>query len=293
MARINVDDDLFTDVRFEKLIDNLGDKHTATGLMVDAWRTAQKYWMNDKELVPIKIWSLGGDRFQKLIEFCLAEIRDSGVYVAGSEKQFSWLLQKKEAGKQSAKSRKDKFGTAQPMSNDVQTKSEQSSNVVTIPLNEIPNGPEPLTLTPTLTPTLTQNINTKNLNTCPKVNFGRQSGEKSSSVWDRYSAAYKLRYGQAPARNAKENSICSKLVQAVGLECAENLAEFYVRHNDQWYVKKMHPLNILLADFQKIRTEMLSGNIMTSDQAERAEVRAANDEVFKNYFAERNKANEL
>jgi hypothetical protein len=103
-------------------------------------------------------------------------------------------------------------------------------------------------------------------------------------VWEAYSTAYEIRYGHKPARSARENSLCAQLVQRIGIEEAVQVAKFYLDHSDRWYVQKIHPLNLLIADCQKLRTEWLAGEKMTRHKAERCEVTANNDEVFRKFM---------
>lgn len=104
-----------------------------------------------------------------------------------------------------------------------------------------------------------------------------------SQVWNAYATAYELRYGHKPARNARDNSLCSQIVQRVGVDEAIKIAEFYLSHSDRWYVQKVHPLNLLLADVQKLRTEWLAGDKMTSKTAKTIEIIQSNKTIFEKY----------
>lgn len=112
---------------------------------------------------------------------------------------------------------------------------------------------------------------------------------KGSLVWESYSKAYALKYGSAPARNAKENALCSTFVERVGAEDAPRIAEFYLSHHDRWYTQKLHPLSLMVSDAQKLRTEWLAGAMMTGHLAKKSEVESQNDEVIKRWI-ERTKA---
>lgn len=143
MARINVEDDLFGDFRFEELASRLGDLEKAIGKMVRLWKVAQKYWVDNKSLIPHEIFEKGP--WETVLEVGLAEKRETGYYVSGSERQFAWIFQKATAGKKSAEARLAKYGSNQPVK--PRTTLEQRSTSV----ERSPNTPEPLTLTPTLT----------------------------------------------------------------------------------------------------------------------------------------------
>lgn len=100
MARINIEESLFKDVRFDDLKMKLGSVDTALGAMVRAWSLAQKWYLKEEtsRLIPITEW-----RKQRISDFIievgLAEVRNDGIYVSGSESQFAWLLQRQSAGK--------------------------------------------------------------------------------------------------------------------------------------------------------------------------------------------------
>lgn len=115
---------------------------------------------------------------------------------------------------------------------------------------------------------------------------------KGGPIWEAYSTAYESRYGQRPARNARDNSLCAKLVDLIGAEDAAKVAAFYLTHHDRWYVSKLHPLNILVADAQKLRTEWLAGTKMTGQMAKEAEVSDHNDEVIRKYYERKRQAEE-
>ena len=138
MARINIEDSLFKEKAFEKLVIKLGGRRQALGALVELWMVAQKFYLttvNDR-MIPLNEWTRE-ELCDELIECGFAEHRDNGIYVRGSEKQFSWLVQRSDAGKSSARIKAEKKST---------TVNDRPTTV---------NGSQPLTLTPTLT--LTQN----------------------------------------------------------------------------------------------------------------------------------------
>ena len=81
----------------------------------------------------------------------------------------------------------------------------------------------------------------------------------ATQAWVRYSTAHKLRYGVFPVRNARANGLLSQLVGRLGAVEAPDVAEFFIRHDDQFYVKAGHPLTLLLRDAEKLRTQWASG----------------------------------
>lgn len=143
MARINIEDNWWFDPRRSALIQKVGSEEFADGLMVKIWRIGQEYWKKDKTLVPKNIFFF--TKFSKdLIECGLAKECEQGVYVCGIEEQCEFLVtlinQRKEAGRKSAQSRLEKYGTAQPSSNP-RTNSERTSNAPERAFEREPNEP--------------------------------------------------------------------------------------------------------------------------------------------------------
>lgn len=77
-------------------------------------------------------------------------------------------------------------------------------------------------------------------------------------VWERYSAAYRKRYGADPVRNATVNAQIAQLVKRLGA-AAPDVAAHYVTSDERFYVQKGHTLGMLLADCEKLHTEWMTG----------------------------------
>lgn len=93
----------------------------------------------------------------------------------------------------------------------------------------------------------------------------------TSFVWQAYSDAYQRRYMAAPVRNAKVNGQLSQLLARLGAEEAPMVAAFYVGHNNRYYVNKMHSVDLLLSDAEKLRTEWATGRRVTAAAANEAD----------------------
>lgn len=135
MARINVEDSLYKDIRFILLIGKLGSVEMALGAMVRAWSLAQEWYLNEEtdRLIPVADWKRQLLR-EEIVEVGLAEFREKGIYVVGADEQFTWLLQRQEAGKK---------GGRPPKPTEIGSKpTESGSNPLTLSL------PPPLTLSP-------------------------------------------------------------------------------------------------------------------------------------------------
>lgn len=142
MARINIEDSVYRDLRFLNLVAKTGSPHCALGMLVAAWSLAQKHWLKTG-CIPVDHWP---DDLNPLIDVGLASRRDESVYVNGSKEQFSWLTQRSEAGKSRSENKIDKLHHARCV------RWSESLNGSERNLNEIRtalNGSEPLT--PTLT----------------------------------------------------------------------------------------------------------------------------------------------
>ncbi len=94
---------------------------------------------------------------------------------------------------------------------------------------------------------------------------------KSVEVVNAYKLAYKSKYGVDPIINAATRGQACKLVDAVGKEVAPMLAQFYLTHNAQWYVRNLHKFGLLLSDAEKLHTEMQKGEYMTESMARKAD----------------------
>lgn len=94
---------------------------------------------------------------------------------------------------------------------------------------------------------------------------------KSIEVVNAYKIAYKSRYLVDPIINAATRSQACKLVDSVGKEVAPVLAQFYLTHNAQWYVRNLHKFGLLLSDAEKLHTEMQKGEYMTDTLARKAD----------------------
>lgn len=110
--------------------------------------------------------------------------------------------------------------------------------------------------------------------------------KKSSSalVWDSYAEAYGARYGEKPSSNAKGFGICKHFVGRIPADEAPYVASFYVSHNDQQYVKNLHPLTFMLRDAEKLRTEWKLGRQMTTSIARNTEFSQTNNDAIAEYL---------
>lgn len=120
-----------------------------------------------------------------------------------------------------------------------------------------------------------------------KPQKAKQPGEQTdgSKVWTAYAMAYKQRMGVEPIRNAKQNAMCSQLVQRLGVENAVLAAAFYLGHPEQQYMRAKYPLGLLLRDCEGIFTEYQKGQFVTTENAKRASVSQQNNAALERYLA--------
>ena len=90
-------------------------------------------------------------------------------------------------------------------------------------------------------------------------------------VWHAYGLAYFDRYGTEPVRNAKVNSLVKQFAMRIPRLEAPDVAAFYVRHCDAFYVRKGHDFGQLLTDAEKLRMEWATSRQITGTQARQSE----------------------
>jgi uncharacterized protein YneR len=99
-----------------------------------------------------------------------------------------------------------------------------------------------------------------------------QDSEQNKLIKTAYVNAYRLRYGVEPSTNSAQfNSQVANLRKKIGAEDAVKVVEFYLTHNDHWYVKKTHSFNLCLADADTLRTQMLRGKAITTNDVRQFE----------------------
>ena len=249
MPRINIEDSIYRDDSFLSLVEKTGNRYMAIGMIVTAFSLAQKYWLKYKS-IPIKHWPNGLD---VLIELGIARMVNEGysstlegasVYVRGSSEQFAWL-EKSSLGGRSKGSSKTK-NTEGYLKNTQQTP--KGTQALPLPL------PLPLPHTQTLT-----RVTEAPAGARPPTKSIPDRGGKSSQAWSSYQSAYVERYGTEPVRNAKINSMLCQLVDRLGPQNAPPVAEFFVNHNGGFYRQRMHSVELLLKDAEKLHAEWKLG----------------------------------
>lgn len=108
MARLNIDERYWSDPRRAQLIARLGCHFKADGMMLNAWKLAEQFWVPSKNPIPIKLWN-EAQLDSALVVLGFAEhVEAEHVYVLGSEEMFAWRFKKMEAGKKGGLKNKGK-----------------------------------------------------------------------------------------------------------------------------------------------------------------------------------------
>jgi len=120
-----------------------------------------------------------------------------------------------------------------------------------------------------------------------KAKKEKSPGEVSdgSKVWTAYAMAYEQRMRVTPIRNAKQNALCSQLVQRLGVENAVKIAAFYLTHPNSYYMQNKYPLGLLVKDCEGIYTEFQRGEYVTADRARKASISQQNSSVLEKFIA--------
>lgn len=83
-------------------------------------------------------------------------------------------------------------------------------------------------------------------------------------IWEAYRSAYFKRYNVDPVRNASTNAKISQLGKRLGEESV-SVVLFYLGHNDSFYLKNQHSIGLCLRDCEGLRTQMIRGKAVTSN----------------------------
>lgn len=86
-----------------------------------------------------------------------------------------------------------------------------------------------------------------------------------SFVWDAYETAYENRYKIKPKRNQITNTKCKSLAERLGTEDAVGVVQFFVTHNDGFYLRKKHPIWMCLQDAEGLYTQWKQGRATTAN----------------------------
>ena len=256
MARINIEDDLWSDDRFLSLVEKLGNRASAIGAVVIAFKLAQKYWIPDQRPIPsVQFRSIP---FASELTSCGLAIEDEkqeSVYIRGSENQFDWLIQRSRAGSKSKGKKVN--GTERNLTG--------------------ANGTKPLTPSPSLPPAPAPSL------ALPPALFSKGSSDANASppvvksqaglFISNYISFYQDRYGAKarPALTGKVQGQIKRFLAETPIERACSLIEAYLKMNDQWFITKAHDFGTFIENLSKIGLALDTGKTTSRKEAVQSE----------------------
>lgn len=113
----------------------------------------------------------------------------------------------------------------------------------------------------------------------------KKSAGVSTPTWDAYSQSYLKRYGVEPRRSSKISTSLVRMVEHIGVDSAPLVAAYYPTSNYQFYVARGHPIELMVADAQKLLTEAQTGKRATATQAKQLDRKENNANVANEVIA--------
>jgi hypothetical protein len=285
MARINIEDSLHSDDRYQNLIEKLADRYKALGMITAAFILAQKHWTKHRG-IPEDNWPASLDI---LLEVRLAErtFNESGmkiVYIKGSNEQFAWLEQKSAAGKSVSNKKLEALEKARHKKtlNGRSENTERELNGTERPLNVS----EPLShshslslsLSPSLTHPPAQTHSKKGSSAKKSSAASGQTHDLIKLYCDLWMKTYKT--SKSPPITGKETGIFSKLHKDVGFERAKSLIQAYLRMPDQWFVTKRHDAVTLTANLNAISLFADNGKMISNKEIRELDKKVATQNLL-------------
>lgn len=112
----------------------------------------------------------------------------------------------------------------------------------------------------------------------------------TTKAWESYRDAIKTRWGDEPVRNQKVNSIIKQIVERVGEADAPEVLKFYVSHQDTWYVKNCHSVNLALTNIESLWLQWKAKINITPSKLKAFEKKNEYQEMMNQFDLEANKA---
>lgn len=259
MARINIEDSIKSDIRFINLTIKLGSMKLALGELTWAWMIAQKHYLkkDSDRCIPLKDWQ-NQECSDMLIEVGLAEIKEKGIWIKGSDDQFRWLAQRQDAGSKGGNVTADKKSQKTP--SDRQATDQRPLDLD----HEKAAVVQPLySLLSSLS--LSSNSSSNSLKVTKPKKKAEATDEKkvlNKQIWESYKDSYVQRYKTEPVRNASVNAKISQLAERLGSEAPE-VVKFYLKHNKSHYVSRLHEIGLCLSDAEALRTQWFHNKAIT------------------------------
>jgi hypothetical protein len=250
MARINVEDELWSDQRFLRLCIRLQDEVKAVGFVVLAWKLAQKHWCPDKAPVPETEWA-SNNLPEALIEVGLAERRDAGIYMRGSEECFAWWFLRQEAGRKGGINSGEARRSKSKQSLARRSKSKQTQ------ANE-PSSSSSLSFSSSSSDSKEKDLKATEVSVRP-----HDQGSEIGLFIAKYVLAFQKRF-PPPARPnlvGKVQGEIRRFLKDTPLERAINLIEVYFQMEDEWFKTKSYDFTTFIENLQKVSIALDTGQI--------------------------------
>lgn len=242
MARINIEDSLWSDPRFLKLCIKIGNEMQAIGAVVLAWRLAQRYYCPDRQPIPVDAFERA-EMPEALIETGLAERVDDGVRMCGSDEHFAWWFQRQEAGR--------KGGLAKAKRPLADAKREVGGSKQNVPSSSYSFS------------------NSKKEKEKKEENKVAVATTAPNPVGV-YITAYKEKYGHRPEVGPKEGKILKTFAENHPARWQE-LIIGYLEMPDSWAVQRSHPVEVLIGKVNEIGRYLATGKVVTKKVIQHAE----------------------
>lgn len=264
MARINIEDSLWKDDRFQDLMIRVSNRHTAKGMLIELWSLAQEYWYPERKCIPMERIQRCG--LELVIEVGLAEVREEGVFAVGADKAFEWLFERKAAGKKGglAKASKAKLGLVKPSKTKQNVPSSSSSFSFSSSSSDSSSGSDSKIHTPP-----------------EKISGAASEGSGVREFIGTYCELWKARYKTNPEMGGKPAGIATRLVKNLGAKRACELVEAYLEMNDSWFVQNRHDLPTLEAKIQAVVIYADTGKTITQGELRQADKAQTNHNVWE------------
>jgi hypothetical protein len=258
VARINIEDSLWKDERFQDLMIKTGNRHTAKGMLVELWALAQEYWFPDRKLIPLERIQRAG--LDLVLEVGLAVQKAEGIFAVGTEKAFDWLFQKQDAGKKGG----IKSGAKRALSSAKRAKAGAKH-----PPSE--TNPLTLTLSPTLTLSSSSDSNSNSEEsigvpavaaTAPAIITKADQAQKANRFVGAYVKAYQTRFPDSRPEDLNDGKTRGQILSWVKdypLERACQLIQVYFQMDAKWFNTKGYDFLTFRNNLNKIGQALDSG----------------------------------
>jgi hypothetical protein len=296
MPYLNLDVDYLSHPKITRLVAQYGPE--AALVPIRLWIHAAKYHARDGilrgytpvEIVTLTQLSIKNDEtvpeiLETLVRLKLLDKVGTEYKIHDWEEHAGHLQVFKTRAKSAAKARWKRYATSNAKRNAKHATSNAKTEFTNAPNHTLPNHTLPNHTLPNLHNLTKSEEERKELRVAARSKTTRAAA-KSAPTWEAYAQAYRVRYGVPPVRNASVNAMLNRLVDKLGMEEAPLVAAFYLTHPGRFYVEKGHPVNLLLQDAEKLRTEWATRRIVTAKQAQQTDAQAERGQIWRDLINE-------